>query len=155
MIRVLTVSPKEVQRYAARALLLHKRGPTSYEDLCTIPGINGQPDETFRDEDGELDYVTTAQRLKLLSGDHILHEVLLDASVELPNLRRLQSYFATLIFHQNPTNAKELFDNFLDRMYIPRPNFNNLEVERNKRKQKVLGTETYIKLKTYDYNNNK
>lgn len=39
--RVLSVSPKNAEVYAIRLLLHHVRGPTSFEDLRTVPMANG------------------------------------------------------------------------------------------------------------------
>jgi hypothetical protein len=59
LVRVYTVSPKDAERYACRMLLLHKKGPRSFDDLKTVEA--GHPPEAT--------YVEAAKKLGLLTSD--------------------------------------------------------------------------------------
>nr|XP_016471553.1 PREDICTED: uncharacterized protein LOC107793670 isoform X1 [Nicotiana tabacum]XP_016471558.1 PREDICTED: uncharacterized protein LOC107793670 isoform X1 [Nicotiana tabacum]XP_016471563.1 PREDICTED: uncharacterized protein LOC107793670 isoform X1 [Nicotiana tabacum]XP_016471572.1 PREDICTED: uncharacterized protein LOC107793670 isoform X1 [Nicotiana tabacum]XP_016471583.1 PREDICTED: uncharacterized protein LOC107793670 isoform X1 [Nicotiana tabacum]XP_016471591.1 PREDICTED: uncharacterized pro len=101
--RVVTCHPTEGERYYLRLLLMHVRGPTSYEDLLMV---NGEPCSSFRE---------SVEKKGLLQYDNSLTECMSEAaSYQMPySLRRL---FATLLVHCNPTNPRELWEQFEESM---------------------------------------
>jgi hypothetical protein len=64
-----------------------------------------------------------------------------EACAEKMNLRRLQHFFAMLIFHCNPSKSMLLFDKFLDEMLPPPINADH--GNQRARKLKVLSTLEY------------
>lgn len=107
--RLYTVSPKQRELFAIRALLLCRSGITSFEDLKTV---GDHQHDTF---------VDAAIALGLLESDDLYAQAMRDACAEKSNFRQLQHYFAMLLFHCVPSNAQALFDEFLDEMmpYFP------------------------------------
>ena len=87
-----------------RVLLLNKQGPKSFEDLRTVDG------HTY------TTFTETAQKLKLLRSDEIFISAMEDACAEIMSLKKLQHYFALLIFHARPADPQKLFEKFLDEM---------------------------------------
>ncbi|XP_027178073.1 uncharacterized protein LOC113777236 [Coffea eugenioides] len=82
--RMVTVSPKEGERYYLRLLLTHIAGPTSFEDLLTV---NAQKLDSFRE---------AALALGLLQSDAYIEETLQEAiAFQMPSSLRL--LFATLL----------------------------------------------------------
>jgi hypothetical protein len=73
LVRVYTVSPKDAERYACRVLLLHKKGPTSFDDLRTVNA--GDPPEAT--------YVEAAKKLGLLTSDDIWIKVIFRIKIPL------------------------------------------------------------------------
>jgi hypothetical protein len=90
-----------------RCLLLHRAGPKSFKDLRTVNGIEYA---TFSD---------AAKQLGLLESDALFARAMQDACDEMPNFRRLQHYFAMLIFHSRPSDPQQLFYDFLEQMNPP------------------------------------
>jgi hypothetical protein len=119
-VRIYTVSPKKRQLFAIRALLLHRIGPTSFKDLLTI---DGDPCNSFSE---------AAEKLGLLESDDIYTKAMEDACAEKMNLRKLQHFFAMILFHNNPTKPQVLFDKFLDEMKPPRVNAGPRDYEHRK-----------------------
>jgi hypothetical protein len=103
------VSPKNRELFAIRCLLLHKIGPTSFPDLRTIDGET-KPCTSF---------IEAAEKSGLMESDAIYIETMQEACAEKMNQRRLQHFFAMLLFHCNPTKTMDLFDTFLDEMFTP------------------------------------
>ncbi|XP_075083234.1 uncharacterized protein LOC142166986 [Nicotiana tabacum] len=97
--RVVTCHPTEGERYYLRMLLMNIRGPKSYKDLLTV---NGERCSTFRESVG-------------LQSDNSLLECMSEAaSYQMPySLRRL---FATLLIYCNPTNPRQLWEQFEEHM---------------------------------------
>nr|XP_027122232.1 uncharacterized protein LOC113739192 [Coffea arabica] len=97
--RMVTVSPKEGERYYLRLLLTHIAGPTSFEDLLTV---NAQKLGSFRE---------AALALGLLQSDAYIEETLQEAmAFQMPSSLRL--LFATLLVYCSPTNPKSLWEKF-------------------------------------------
>ncbi|XP_027156938.1 ATP-dependent DNA helicase PIF7-like [Coffea eugenioides] len=97
--RLVTVSPREGERYYLRLLLTHVRAPTSFDDLLTI---NGQKMNCFRD---------AALAFGLLQSDTYIQETLEEAVVfQMPSSLRL--LFATILVHCAPADPKFLWDKF-------------------------------------------
>nr|XP_009796607.1 PREDICTED: uncharacterized protein LOC104243152 isoform X3 [Nicotiana sylvestris] len=101
--RVVTCHPTEGERYYLRMLLMNIRGPKSYKDLLTV---NGERYSTFRE---------SVEKWGLLQSDNSLLECLSEAtSYQMPySLRRL---FATLLIYCNPTNPRQLWEQFEQHM---------------------------------------
>jgi hypothetical protein len=121
-VRIYTVSPKNRQLFAIRALLLHRVGPTSFDDLLKIDG-NPIPCTSFSE---------AAEKHGLLESDEIYINTMQDACAEKMNLRRLQHFFAMLLYHCHPTKSQELFTKFLDEMKPPRVNAGPRDYEQRK-----------------------
>ncbi|XP_027171825.1 uncharacterized protein LOC113771446 [Coffea eugenioides] len=97
--RMVTVSPKERERYYLRLLLTHIAGPTSFEDLLTV---NEQRLASFRE---------AALALGLLQSDAYIEETLQEAvAFQMPSSLRL--LFATLLVYCSPTSPKSLWEKF-------------------------------------------
>ncbi|XP_027095918.1 uncharacterized protein [Coffea arabica] len=97
--RLVTVSPREGERYYLRLLLTHVRAPTSFDDLLTI---NGQKMNCFRD---------AALALGLLQSDTYIQETLEEAVVfQMPSSLRL--LFDTTLVHCAPADPQFLWDKF-------------------------------------------
>lgn len=97
-------------------LALYKNGPTSFEDLRTV---DGKIHDTF---------TSAAVAMNLLESDAIFIRSMEDACVQESNLKRLQAYFAMLVFHSKPSDPQALFDRFLDDMF-PTPSVNDSEAQ--------------------------
>eukprot|EP00795_Rhopilema_esculentum_P011839 gene11839-2373_t len=97
------VQPSDPQRYALRLLLLHCRGPTSFEDLRTV---DGELLETFKD---------AARALGLKDDDAEHRNCLQEASIiNMPY--QMRQLFATLIIFHTPADIRTLFDQFKESM---------------------------------------
>lgn len=112
--RVMICHPIEGERYYLRLLLMNVRSPKSYEDLRMV---NGTYCTTFRE---------SAEKRGLLHSDNSLTDCMIEAvSYQLPySLRRL---FATLLVYCNPTNPKELWEQFEDSMSEDFKNLRSIE----------------------------
>ncbi|KAK2983947.1 hypothetical protein RJ640_002892, partial [Escallonia rubra] len=97
--RIVCANPAECERYYLRLLLLHVRGPTSFNTLKTV-------DRVFYSS-----YRAVAQAYGLLEGDNTIEECLQKASTfQMPSaLRRL---FATLLVHCEVGNPRLLLEKF-------------------------------------------
>ncbi|XP_070005631.1 uncharacterized protein LOC142163080 [Nicotiana tabacum] len=95
--RIVMCHPTEGEQYYLRLLLMHVRGPKSYNDLLTV---NGESWSTFRE---------SAEKRGLLHCDNSLEECMSEAaSYQLSySLRRL---FAKLLVYCNPTNPRQLWE---------------------------------------------
>ncbi|ODM87033.1 ATP-dependent DNA helicase PIF1 [Orchesella cincta] len=97
--RMYAVSPKDMERYCLRLLLLHIPGARSFEDLRTI---NGTLCETFQD---------AAKLLNLLEDDNTWIKAMEEAAIyQMPV--QLRILFVTILFHGEPTSAKTLYATF-------------------------------------------
>ncbi|XP_019158023.1 PREDICTED: uncharacterized protein LOC109154751 [Ipomoea nil] len=96
---LVTVNPTEGERYYLRLLLMNVRTPKSFEHL---KNVNGHQSITFRE---------AAEKLGLLSGDHIVEKCLDEAVLyQMPSsFRRL---FATLLIFCDITNPRNLWNKF-------------------------------------------
>lgn len=105
-----------------RILLLNRQGPKSFEDLRTV---NGEICATFTE---------AAEKLGLLESDAMFTMAMEDACAEKMSLKKLQHYFALLLYHGRPSNPQKLLEGFLDEMnpqICPGdPNFRPKSVER-------------------------
>ena len=101
--RIISAYPAEGERYYLRVLLIHVRGPTSYEYLKTVEGIVYP---TFRE---------AAEKRGLIEADSSIDECLEEAEVfQLPSsLRRL---FATILVFCEPSDVRGLWDKHLEAM---------------------------------------
>ncbi|XP_073513989.1 uncharacterized protein [Phyllobates terribilis] len=94
-----TISMKDQERYYLRLLLLHVKGPTSFE---SIKSINGVTHQTFKD---------AALALGLLINDSVWKNTIIDATVlNMPT--QLQEMFAYICVFGPPTNPLELWNEF-------------------------------------------
>nr|XP_016476652.1 PREDICTED: uncharacterized protein LOC107798197 [Nicotiana tabacum] len=101
--RVITCHPTEGERYYLRMLLMNISRSKLYKDLLTI---NGERCSTFRE---------SVEKRGLLQSDNSLLECLSEAASYqmLYSLRRL---FATLLIYCNPTNPRQLWEQFEQHM---------------------------------------
>ncbi|KAK9065053.1 hypothetical protein SSX86_016437 [Deinandra increscens subsp. villosa] len=99
--RVVSANPAEGERYYLRVLLSNVKGPTSFEDLCTVNGVRHT---TFR---------KAALELGLIENDESLSQCLTEASIfQFPvALRRL---FATIMIFCEPGDVRKLWDDHYD-----------------------------------------
>lgn len=93
--RMVTVNPKEGERYYLRLLLSHVKAPKSYDDLLTV---NGKKLTSFRQ---------AALNLGLLQSDNYIQETLEEATnfQMPPSLRYL---FAVLLIFCSPNDPVKL-----------------------------------------------
>ncbi|XP_019229599.1 PREDICTED: uncharacterized protein LOC109210611 [Nicotiana attenuata] len=100
---VVTCHPTEGERYYLRMLLMNIRGPKSYKDLLTV---NGEHCSTFRE---------SVEKRGLLQSDNSLLERMSEAaSYQMPY--SLRCLFATLLIYCNPTNPRQLWEEFEEHM---------------------------------------
>ncbi|XP_027083552.1 uncharacterized protein [Coffea arabica] len=93
---MVTVSPREGERYYLMLLLTNIAGPTFFEDLLTI---NGQKLASFRE---------VALALRLLYSDAYIEDTLQEAiAFQMPSSLRL--LFATLLVYCSPTDPRSLW----------------------------------------------
>ncbi|XP_074560285.1 uncharacterized protein LOC141816402 [Curcuma longa] len=97
--RMVTIDPKDGERYYLRLLLSHVRAPTSYDDLMTV---DGKKLNSFRQ---------TALELGFLHSDNYIEQTLHEASqFQMPYA--LRSLFAILLVYCSPNNPKTLWEKF-------------------------------------------
>uniref|UniRef100_A0A8R1HSI7 ATP-dependent DNA helicase n=1 Tax=Caenorhabditis japonica TaxID=281687 RepID=A0A8R1HSI7_CAEJA len=102
--RMYGVSPSDPERFALRLLLLHKRGPTSFEDLRTTNDVQGTAEvhETF---------VLAARALGLLQDDTEYIRALKEcAHFKMP--AEMRSFFAELLGFNEIGDPQHLWDKF-------------------------------------------
>ena len=93
--RLATVSPNEGERYYLRLLLSHIAGPTSFDDLVTVKGIQ------------LVSYREAALQLGLLTSDSYIADILEEAALyQMPSALRF--LFAILLAFCSPNNPKLL-----------------------------------------------
>jgi hypothetical protein len=98
-----SVSPKNIERFCLRLLLLHVPGATSFEDLRKV---NGETYATFKE---------TCQVLHLLADDTEWDNALAEAATfQMPS--QLRSLFAIICNQCEPQNPLELWLNHKDLM---------------------------------------
>ncbi|XP_072077842.1 uncharacterized protein [Arachis hypogaea] len=101
--RVYTVSPTEGEKFYLCILLSNVRGPTGWDDLLTVNGVQYSS------------FKQSAQYRRLLESDSSIRSCLVEASMlRIPcALRRL---FATILIFCEPTDVRRLWDEFLSYM---------------------------------------
>jgi hypothetical protein len=101
--RIYFVHPKDGERFCLRALLLHVKGPTSFESLRTV---QGELCETFRD---------AALALHLLEDDREWELCLKEAATfKFP--RELRHLFAIILVNCAPSQPRRLWDTYATHM---------------------------------------
>ncbi|XP_020967699.1 uncharacterized protein LOC110266947 [Arachis ipaensis] len=101
--RIYTVSPTEGEKFYLRILLSNVRGPTGWDDLLTVDGVQYSS------------FKQSAQHRGLLESNSSIRSCLVEASIlRMPcALRRL---FATILIFCEPTDVRSLWDEFLSCM---------------------------------------
>lgn len=117
-----------------RALLLYRVRPTCFADLRTIDGVEYQT------------YTEAAVKLGLFASDEIFEKSMNDAINENASFRKLQRYFALMIYHGKPSNPQALFDKFLDKMNPPRSgdHISNPKSRETRRAEVMRNLEYYL-----------
>lgn len=95
--RLIDVSPIRKELFALKLLLLHVRGPTSFEMLRTV---DGEEHRTF---------VEACSALRLLRGDRDLQTCLATAA-SFKRPRQMRRLFGYLMVYNNVTDAQVMFD---------------------------------------------
>lgn len=90
--------------------MLDRKGPKSFEDLRNVEGVQ------------YLTFHEAAIAAKLFASDEMFVGAMRDACAERPSLRRLQHYFAMVIYHGRPCDPQRLYEMFLDEMLPPASN---------------------------------
>ena len=116
--RVFFFSPKDVERFSMRLLLLNKKGATSFEDLRTHDNIKF---DTFQ---------ACAIYRGLLADDKTWDNTMEEASEHTTDIRQLRLLFAMILTQGNPSNPGALWqkhkkDLSQDILYNQRIKFNN------------------------------
>ena len=97
--RLVTVEPREGERYYLRLLLIHIPGPMSFDDLLMV---RGHKTASFRE---------ACLELGLLESDSYIEQALEEAAqFQMPYL--LRSLFAMLLFYCCPKDPKHLWQSF-------------------------------------------
>ncbi|EPB69310.1 hypothetical protein ANCCEY_11605 [Ancylostoma ceylanicum] len=97
--RMYTVSPRDVERYSLRILLLNTKGKTSFEDLRTV---EGRMCETFSE---------AAKASGFLDDDTYFRQSLREAAqFQTPSM--LRGFFACLLCYCEVVDAQELWEEF-------------------------------------------
>jgi len=108
VVRVYSVSPANREMFCIRLLLLHVKGPVSFEALRTVNGV----------EYGSFEEACVKH--ELLDDDFIWRCTLEDAKVEIKSILKFRRFFALVVFHCQPSRPMELFNYCLD-MLAPQP----------------------------------
>jgi len=90
-------SPKDIERYCLRLLLLHIKGPCSYEALKLHDGVQHR---TFHE---------AAIARELMTDDREWHNCLTEANLTMMP-HRMVSLFACILISCNPSDPKQLWD---------------------------------------------
>ena len=90
-------------------LLHHVKGPTCFADLKKL-----SPEDELC-----TSFTEAAQKRGLLESDDIYYKAMDDACDETSNFKKLQRYFAMLLFHARPSNPRKFFEDFIDKMNPP------------------------------------
>ena len=96
--RMYFISPREIERFSMRLLLLNTVGSTSFADLRTV---NGNIFNTYQE---------AAIERGLLADDKIWCETLTEACVSETDTSKLRSLFAMILFLGNPSNPGKLWE---------------------------------------------
>jgi hypothetical protein len=107
--RIYPVSPRQAEKFALRLLAISVKGPTSYDDLKTVPGKN-KPCDTFSE---------AARLLNILDDQDIWERTLEEAtSFLLP--RQMRDLLIQIIVFGHPQDAMRLWMTFKDYFYDTR-----------------------------------
>ncbi|XP_029152436.1 uncharacterized protein [Arachis hypogaea] len=101
--RIYTVSPTEGEKFYLRILLSNVRGPTGWDDLLTVDGVQYSS------------FKQSAQHRGLLESDSSIRSCLVEASI-LRMPCALRKLFATILIFCEPTDVRSLWDEFLSCM---------------------------------------
>ncbi|XP_076927855.1 uncharacterized protein LOC143591556 [Bidens hawaiensis] len=95
--RLVSANPAEGERYYLHLLLSNVKGPTSFEDLCTVNGVKYP---TFR---------RAALEIGLIENDDCLSQCLTEASLfQFP--KALRGLFATILIFCKPGDVRKLWN---------------------------------------------
>ncbi|KAG3137452.1 hypothetical protein PI124_g17609 [Phytophthora idaei] len=95
--RIISVSPRDTNRFYIRLLLCYRRGPISYDDLKTV---EGETHATFKE---------AALAMGLLDSDEDNHRCLTEAAhFQMPT--QLRQLFAVLLVYCDPASPDDLWD---------------------------------------------
>jgi len=109
--RMYSIHPTQIELYSLRLLLNHVQGPTSYEDLRTV---NGVQHKTFQE---------AAIARNLVKNDEIWIECMKEANDSQTNIHLLRKLFITIILNCEVSKHNEFYENckiFLDTDYLHR-----------------------------------
>ncbi|XP_076918648.1 uncharacterized protein LOC143579149 [Bidens hawaiensis] len=99
--RLVSANPAEGERYYLRLLLSNVKGPTSFEDLCTVNGVKYP---TIR---------RAALEIGLIENDDCLSQCLTEASLfQFP--KALRGLFATILIFCKPGDVRKLWNDHFD-----------------------------------------
>ena len=107
--RIYTVNPSKREPFAIRALLLNRRGPTSFKDLRTV---NGTEYVSFHE---------AAEVSGIFESGDLWMRTLAEAAGERMGYRHFMKYFVVVLLSSLPPNPRELFDAFLHDLVPVRP----------------------------------
>lgn len=97
--RIYTVNPTDKERFSLRLLLLHVKGPTSFDFLKTVDGVLCT---TFSE---------AATKMNLLDNDREWYECLREASTfQMP--KQLRQLFGIICVFASPIDVNQLWDTF-------------------------------------------
>ncbi|XP_058808397.1 uncharacterized protein LOC131673993 [Phymastichus coffea] len=99
--RMFSVSPTQPELFHLRLLLLHVRGPTSFDSLKTVNGII-QPS-----------FTAACLELGLIEDDEEWAKAMEEATIWMMP-RRLRQLFVRILIHCQPIHPEELWDKFND-----------------------------------------
>eukprot|EP00794_Sanderia_malayensis_P001007 gene1007-biopygen253 len=97
--RIYNVLPSDAERFALRLILLHRKGPTSFEDIRTVDGVTH-------------DTLKNAARAISLLEDDAEHRCFLQDAAIINMPAQIRQLFATLILFQTPNDIHALFTEF-------------------------------------------
>lgn len=97
--RIYTVNPIDKERFSLRLLLLHVKGPTSFDFLKTVDGVLC------------TSFSEAATKMNLLDNDREWYSCLQEASTfQLP--KQLRQLFGIICVFASPTDVNQLWDTF-------------------------------------------
>ncbi|KAF5187279.1 Atp-dependent dna helicase pif1 [Thalictrum thalictroides] len=111
--RLTSVSPYEGERFYVRVLLLHRKGPTSFDDLKTVHSVRYN---TFKE---------AAEHMGLLQKDNLIQQTLREAClIRMP--AALRQLFVIILIYCNPVEVRTLWNEFHPYMLEDYPSTSSL-----------------------------
>uniref|UniRef100_A0A914Y0P3 Uncharacterized protein n=1 Tax=Panagrolaimus superbus TaxID=310955 RepID=A0A914Y0P3_9BILA len=108
-VRVHHIPPKMTQLYALRILLMKVQGPTSFKNLKTVNGVE------------HANFVEAAKALGYWENNDIHFDVINEAIREMRTIKQKKHFLAMVIAHNQPSNANEYIEKFLEPIFHKPP----------------------------------
>ena len=111
--RMYNCSPRDIERFSLRCLLISRKGCTSFEDLRTVPGMPEQGIEPVVC----TSFHTAAKLLGLIQDEQEWHLCLDEAyATDMPS--QMQFLFATILMNCEITDPQDLWDRHCHQLIV-------------------------------------